>query len=155
MVRKLAVLSGAVAALFAVSIASVPAYSVPLTSLKADPSVAAYPSVTLVDRDGGGKWGGGNKNWSGGKQGNNKNWDGNHHGNNKNWDNKGGHNKWSGKGHGGKKWAYRGNWYAGQRHQGYWRDGLWISLPFIVGNACYDYLDWRDGAPRPGWYWVC
>jgi hypothetical protein len=34
----------------------------------------------------------------------------------------------------------------------YWRDGIFVSLPFIVGNQCYDYLDWRDGAPRPGWY---
>jgi len=56
----------------------------------------------------------------------------------------------------GKKWSKYSNWHAGQRHRGgYWRNGIFLTLPFIVGDQCYDYLDWRDGAPRPGWYWVC
>ena len=122
MIRKFAVLSCAVAVIFGYSLASVPAYSVPLASLKGD------SNVTLVGKG--------------------------HHHSNKGRSGKGG-NKWSGKGYGGKKWSSRGNWYAGQRyHGGYWRNGIFVALPFIVGDQCYDYLDWRDGV-RPGWYWVC
>jgi hypothetical protein len=135
MIEKFAALSGAFAVICACSLASVPAYSVPLTSLKAD------TNLTLVD----------NKNWN---KGGNKNW--NHKDNHKNWSHKGGNNKWSSKGHGGKHWAKYGKWHHGERYRGgYWRNGIFISLPFIVGDQCYDYLDWRDGAPRPGWYWVC
>jgi hypothetical protein len=105
----------------------VPAHSVPLTSLQAD------SGLTLVKRDGG----------KGGK----------HHGGNHN---KGGNKHWSGKGHGGKKWSKYGKWHGGDRYRGgYWRNGIFLTLPFVVGDQCYDYLDWRDGAPRPGWYWVC
>jgi hypothetical protein len=103
----------------------VPAHSVPLTSLQAD------SGLTLVKRDGG----------KGGK----------HHGGNHN---KGGNKHWSGKGHGGKKWSKYGKWHGGDRYRGgYWRNGIFLTLPFVVGDQCYDYLDWRDGAPR--WYWVC
>ncbi len=125
MVRKFAALSGAVAVMVACSLASVPAYSVPVASLKAD------SSIMLVKKGGGGH---GGKNW-----------------------NKGGGNKhWSGKGHGGKNWNKYGKWHGGDRYRGgYWRNGLFVTLPFIVGDQCYDYLDYRDGAPRPGWYWVC
>ena len=149
MVRKFVVLSSAVAVICAYSLASVPAYSVPLASLKAD------SNVTLVGKGhGGNKSGGGSKNWSGGKHDGNKNWS--KKGGNDNWSKKGGNNKWSGKGHGGKKWSKYSNWHTGQRHRGgYWRNGIFLTLPFIVGDQCYDYLDWRDGAPRPGWYWVC
>ena len=113
MVRKFAALSGAVAVMVACSLASVPAYSVPVSSLKAD------STILLV------KKGGGNKHWSG-------------------------------KGHGGKKWSHYGKWHGGDRYRGgYWRNGLFVTLPFIVGDQCYDYLDYSDGAPRPGWYWVC
>jgi uncharacterized membrane protein len=131
MVRRYASLTGAVAVVCTLSFAAVPAHSVPLTSLKAD------SGLTLVKRDGGGK---------GGK----------HHGGNKNWSNKGGNKHWSGKGHGGKKWSNYGKWHGGDRYRGgYWRNGIFLTLPFVVGDQCYDYLDWRDGAPRPGWYWVC
>jgi hypothetical protein len=123
------------------SLAAVPAYSVPLTSLKAD------GTFTLVGKKDGGK------NWS--KQGGSKKWSGGKHDGNKNWSKKGGSHKWSGKGRGGKKWSNRGNWHAGQRHRGHWRNGVFVTLPFVIGDQCYDYLDWRDGAPRPGWYWVC
>jgi hypothetical protein len=108
------------------SFAAVPAHSVPLTSLKAD------SGVLLIKKDGG-KHRGGNNNW-----------------------NKKGNNHWSGKGHGGKKWSKYGKWHGGDRYRGgYWRNGIFVTLPFIIGDQCYDYLDWRDGAPRPGWYWVC
>lgn len=134
MVRKFAALSGAVAVMVVCSLASVPAYSVPLSSLKAD------SSVMLVKKDGGkgGNKHNGNKNWS--KNGNYK------HGN----------KYWSGKGHGGKKWSKYGKWHGGDHYRGgYWRNGLFVTVPFIVGDQCYDYLDYRDGVPRPGWYWVC
>ena len=137
MVRKFAALSVAVAVISAYS----PAYSLPLAPLKAD------TNVTLVgkgDGDGGKKWSGGNKKWGGGDHDGKKGWS------NKGWDGK----KWSGKGRGGKKWSKYGNWHAGQRHHGYWRNGIFVTLPFVVGDQCYDYLDWRDGF-RPGWYWVC
>lgn len=128
MTRKFASLTGAVALVCAVSFAAVPAQSVPLTSLPAD------TGLVLVKKDGG----------HGGK----------HHGGN-NW-NKGNNKYWSGKGHGGKKWSKYGKWHGGDRYRGgYWRNGVFLTLPFIVGDQCYDYLDWRDGAPRPGWYWVC
>jgi hypothetical protein len=130
MVTKFAVLSCAVAVVCAFSFASVPAHSVPLASLKAD------SNVMLVKKDGGGK------NWS--KKGGNKN-----------WSKKGGNRNWSGKGHGGKKWTNYGRWHGGQHYRGgYWRNGIFVTLPFIVGDQCYDYLDWSDGV-RPGWYWVC
>jgi hypothetical protein len=161
MIRKLAVLSSAVAVACAFSLASVPAHSVPLAPLKAD------SNITLVGKgDGDKNWSkkGGSKQWSGSKhdgdknwnnKGGSKKWSGSKHHGNKNWSKKGGSNKWSGKGRGGKKWSNRGNWYAGQRHRGHWRNGVFITLPFVIGDQCYDYLDWRDGAPRPGWYWVC
>jgi hypothetical protein len=127
MTRKFASLTGAMALACAFSFAGVPAHSVPLTSLPAD------SGLVLVKKDGG-------KNW-------NKN--GGYH-------NKGNNNHWSGKGHGGKKWSKYGKWHGGDHYRGgYWRNGVFLSLPFIVGDQCYDYLDWRDGAPRPGWYWVC
>ena len=49
MVRKFVVLSGAVAVICAYSLASVPAYSVPLASLKADSNVTpvSYTHLTL------------------------------------------------------------------------------------------------------------
>ena len=128
MVRRYASLTGAVAVVCALSFA-VPAHSVPLTSLQAD------SGLTLVKQ--GGKGGKGGK----------------HHGGNHN---KGGNKHWSGKGHGGKKWSKYGKWHGGDRYRGgYWRNGIFLTLPFVVGDQCYDYLDWRDGAPRPGWYWVC
>ena len=130
MVRRYASLTGAVAIVCAFSFAAVPAHSVPLTSLQAD------SGLTLVKKDGG-------KGGKGGK----------HHGGNHN---KGGNKHWSGKGHGGKKWSKYGKWHGGDRYRGgYWRNGIFLTLPFVVGDQCYDYLDWRDGAPRPGWYWVC
>jgi hypothetical protein len=130
MVRKFASLTGAVAVVCAFSFAAAPAHSVPLTSSKAD------SNVMLVKKDGDGH-GGKNK----------------HGGNNYK---KGGHNHWSGKGHGGKKWSKYGKWHGGDHYRGgYWRNDIFVALPFIVGDQCYDYLDWRDGAPRPGWYWVC
>ena len=138
MIRRYAVLRVAIAFACAFSFASAPVHSAPLASLKAD------SDVVLVTKDGG-HHGKGNKNWSRGK-----------HDGNKNWSNKGGSKKWSGKGHGGKKWSKHGKWHDGQHYRGgYWRNGIFISLPFVVGSQCYDYLDWRDGAPRPGWYWVC
>lgn len=136
MISRNAVLGGAVALACAFTFASAPAHSFTVASPKAN------SDIVLIKKDGGHR--GGNKNW-------------NKHGGNKNWSNKGGHNKWSSKGRGGKKWSKHGNkWYAGQHYRGgYWRNGIFVSLPFVVGSQCYDYLDWRDGAPRPGWYWVC
>lgn len=132
MVRRLVILTGAAAVACAFSFAAVAAHSVPLTSLKAD------SGVLLVKKDGDGR---GGKDWN--KKGGN------------NW-NKKGNNHWSGKGHGGKKWSKYGKWHGGDRYRGgYWRNGIFVTLPFIVGDQCHDYLDWRDGAPRPGWYWVC
>ncbi len=128
MVRKIAALSGALAVIVACSLASVPAYSVPLSSLTADSSI-------LLVKNYGGK---GGKNW------------------NKNGNYKHGNKYWSGKGHGGKKWGKYGKWHGGDHYRGgYWRNGIFLTLPFVVGDQCYDYLDYRDGAPRPGWYWVC
>jgi hypothetical protein len=141
MLNKLVMLGAAGAVLCAYSLAS-PAYSVPAVS-----GLQADTNVTLVGRgdgDGGKKWDGGSKKWSGGGR------DGK-----KDWSSKGGDKKWSGKGRGGKKWSRYGKWQHGQHHRGYWRNGVFVTLPFFVGNPCYDYLDWRDGAPRPGWYWVC
>jgi hypothetical protein len=127
MVRRYATLTGAVAVVCAFSFAAVPAHSVPLTSFKGD------SNVLLVKKDGDG-----------------------HGGKHKGGNHKKGNNHWSGKGHGGKKWSKYGKWHGGDRYRGgYWRNGVFLSLPFIVGDQCYDYLDWRDGAPRPGWYWVC
>jgi hypothetical protein len=132
MARRFAILTGAVAVACAFSFAAVPAHSVPLASLHAD------SGLMLVKKDGDGR---GGKNWN--KKGNND------------W-NKKGNNHWSGKGHGGKKWSKYGKWHGGDHYRGgYWRNGIFVTLPFIVGDQCYDYLDWRDGAPRPGWYWVC
>jgi len=132
MARRLAILTGAVAVACAFSFSAVPAHSVPLTSLHAD------SGVMLVKKDGDGR---GDKNWN--KKGGND------------WNKKGG-NYWSGKGHGGKKWSKYGKWHGGDHYRGgYWRNGIFVTLPFIIGDQCYDYLDWRDGAPRPGWYWVC
>jgi hypothetical protein len=131
MARRFAILTGAVAVACAFSFAAAP-HSVPLTSLHAD------SGVMLVKKDGGGR---GGKNWN--KKGGDD------------W-NKKGNNHWSGKGHGGKKWSKYGKWHGGDHYRGgYWRNGIFVTLPFIVGDQCYDYLDWRDGAPRPGWYWVC
>jgi hypothetical protein len=116
----------------AFSFAAVPAHSVPLASLHAD------SGVLLVKKKGDGH---GGKDWN--KKGGND------------W-NKNGNNHWSGKGHGGKKWSKYGKWHGGDHYRGgYWRNGIFVTLPFVVGDQCYDYLDWRDGAPRPGWYWVC
>ena len=86
MFKTFATLSGVAVMTYALS--SVPAYSVPQTSLKAD------TNVSLVKRDGDGdsKWSG-NKNWKGGD----KNWKGG----DKNW--KGGDKNWSGRDHDGKK----------------------------------------------------
>jgi hypothetical protein len=132
MARRFAILTGAVAVACAFSFAAVPAHSVPLGSLHAD------SGVMLVKKDGDGR---GDKNWN--KKGGND------------WNKKGG-NYWSGKGYGGKKWSKYGKWHGGDHYRGgYWRNGIFVTLPFIIGDQCYDYLDWRDGAPRPGWYWVC
>jgi hypothetical protein len=132
MVRRFVILTGAAAVACAFSFAAVAAHSVPLTSLKAD------SGVLLVKKDGEGR---GGKDWN--KKGGND------------W-NKKGNNHWSGKGHGGKKWSKYGKWHGGDHYRGgYWRNGIFVTLPFIIGDQCYDYLDWRDGAPRPGWYWVC
>jgi hypothetical protein len=139
MVRRFASLTGGLALVCGLSFAAVPAHSVPLTALKAD-SV-----LTLVKKEGDGH---GNKNWN--KNGNNKNW--NKNGNN----NYKGKNHWSGHGRYNKHWNKYGKWHGGDHYRGgYWRNGIFVTLPFIVGDQCYDYLDWRDGAPRPGWYWVC
>jgi hypothetical protein len=136
--RKFTVLTCAAAMACAFSIASAPAYSVPLAPVKAG------GTITLAKKDGDGK------NWN--HNGDYKNW-------NKNggsWSNKGDNKHWSGKGHGGKKWSNYGNWHRGDHHRGgYWRNGIFVALPLIIGEQCYDYLDWRDGVPRPGWYWVC
>ena len=150
MFKKLAILGGAGVLVCAYSLSFVPAYSVPLVS-----GLEADTGVTLVGRDGdGGKKGGrGSKKWGGGGHDGKKSWSGRGH--DKKWSGRGHDKKWSGKGHGGKKWARHGNWHHGQRHRGYWRNGIYVTLPFVVGNPCLDYLDWRDGAPRPGWYWVC
>ena len=141
MLKKFALLGAAGALVCAYSLASVPAYSVPLVS-----GLDGGTNVTLVGRgDGdGGKHGRGGKKWSG-----------RDHDSKKSWSGKGGGKKWSGKGRGGKKWSRYDHWNHGQRHRGYWRNGVIVSLPFLVGTPCVDDLDWRDGAPRPGWYWVC
>ena len=132
MARRFAILTSAVAVACAFSFAAAPAHSVPLTSLHAG------SGIVLVKKDGDGR---GDKNWN--KKGGND------------WNKKGG-NYWSGKGHGGKKWSKYGKWHGGDHYRGgYWRNGIFVTLPFIIGDQCYDYLDWRDGAPRPGWYWVC
>ena len=141
MVRKLAVLGGAIAVACAFSLASVPAHSVPLAPLTAD------GHLTLVGKGDGGK------NWN--NKGRSKKWSGSKHDGSKHWNKKGGSHKWSGKGRGGNKWSSRGDWRAGQHHRGHWRNGIFVALPFVISDQCYDYLDWRDGAPRPGWYWVC
>jgi hypothetical protein len=110
----------------ALSVASAPAFSFPGDPVKTG-------SIMLVKNNGDGK------NWN--KHGHNKNWNGN----SKNW------NK-----NGGKKWSKYGKWHGGDHYRGgYWRNGIFVTLPFIIGDQCYDYLDWRDGVPRPGWYWVC
>ena len=67
-----------------VSFAWAPAYSVPLAPLKAG------STVTLAKKDNDGK------NW-------------NKHGKH-NWNDNGKNYKWSGKGHGGKKWSKYNNW---------------------------------------------
>ena len=129
MVGKFATLTGALAVACTFALTAAPAHSVPLTSLKAD------NGLTLVKKDGDGH---DNKNWN--KNGNNKN----------------GNKYWSGHGHGNKHWNKYGKWHGGDHYRGgYWRNGIFVTLPFIIGDQCYDYLDWRDGAPRPGWYWVC
>jgi hypothetical protein len=102
--------------------------SVPAFSVPSAPGLQADTNVTFIKKGGGG-----------GK-----------HGGNKNWSKKGGKDKWSG----GKNWSKHGKWHAGQRNRGYWRGGIFLSLPFVVGDQCYDYLDWSEGV-RPGWYWVC
>jgi hypothetical protein len=129
MMRKFAVLTCAAVVAGALSVASAPAFSFPGEPVKTG------SSIMLVKNNGDGK------NWN--KHGNNKNW--NNNGNNKNW------NK-----NGGKKWSKYGKWHGGDRYRGgYWRNGIFVTLPFVIGDQCYDYLDWRDGVPRPGWYWVC
>jgi hypothetical protein len=157
MLRKFTALSCAAAVACAFSVASASAYSVPLASVKAG------GSVMLVKKDGGGHGGknwsnGGNKNWSKGgnknwSKGGNKNWS--NKGGDKNWNHKGGDQHWSGKGYN-KRWSKYDRWHGGDHYRGgYWRNGIFFALPFVIGDQCYDYLDWRDGVPRPGWYWVC
>ena len=135
--RKFAVLTCAAVVACAFSVASAPAFSLPVAPMKAG------GSIMLVKKDGDGK------NWN--HNGNKKNWNKN----GGNWNNNGQNYKSSGKGHNGKKWSKYDNWHGGDRYRGgYWRNGIFVSLPFIIGDQCYDYLDWRDGV-RPGWYWVC
>ena len=134
MMRKFAVLTCAALVAGAFSVASAPAFSFPAAPVKSG------SSVLLVKKDSD------DKKWN--KNGNNKN--GNKNGGN--WNDNGKNYKWSGKGHGGKKWSKYGNWHGGDRYRGgYWRNGIFVALPFIIGDQCYDYLDWRDSAPRPGW----
>lgn len=109
MARRFASLTGAVAVACAFSFAAMPAHSVPLASLHAE------SGLLFVKKDGG----------HGGK----------HHDGNKNWSNKGGNKYWSGKGHGGKKWSKYGKWHGGDRYRGgYWRNGIFVTLPFIIGD---------------------
>jgi hypothetical protein len=129
MIGKFATLTGTLAVACTFAFAAAPAHSVPLTSLQAD------SGLILVKKDGKGH---------GGKH------------SNKNGGHNNGNKYWSSKGHGNKHWNKYGKWHGGDHYRGgYWRNGIFVTLPFIVGDQCYDYLDWRDGAPRPGWYWVC
>ena len=134
MVRKFAVLSGAAAGdSRRFHVASAPAYSVPAAPVKAG------SSVMLVKKGSGGKkWnkGGGNKH--GNKNGGN-------------WNDNGKNYKWSGKGHGGQNGASTASGTAAIVIAA--ATGVMAfssTLPFIVGDQCYDYLDYRDGAPRAG-----
>src|SRR4029079_13243824 len=106
MMRKFAISICAAAVDCAFSVASASAYSVPLAP------VGAGGSIMLVKHNGNGK------NWH--KHGNNKNWNGN----NNNW------NK-----NGGKKWSKYGKWHGGDHYRGgYWRNGIFVTLPFIIGD---------------------
>jgi hypothetical protein len=60
---------------------------------------------------------------------------------------------------GGGNWQRQGRWHHGDSwSSGFWRGGLFIFEPFIIGDPCYDYIrvfDLRRGRWVWAWAYIC